>query len=155
MRLTCIFLFIPRCGVPQCVCISISMLSADQCSAGYQSDYFHFQHISASSSIAGPVNNYTLPTLNLASAVSTLASLSKKEKAEVSRALETSSVEFSRMEDTFNQKRFKRKWVQSTPESSSMGQKTRLTDNLVDTTSKSKEIKFESTSMHTFQPYLR
>ena len=114
------------------------MLSADTCSAGYQSDYFHFLRISASSSIAGPVNNYTLPTLNLASAVSVLASLSKKEKAEVRRALETSSVDFSRMEDTFNQKRFKRKWVQSTNESSSMGQITRLIDNLVDTANKSK-----------------
>ena len=131
------------------------MLSADTCSAGYQSDYFHFLRISASSSIAGPVNNYTLPTLNLASAVSVLASLSKKEKAEVRRALETSSVDFSRMEDTFNQKRFKRKWVQSTNESSSMGQITRLIDNLVDTANKSKISNFEYTSMHTLQPYLR
>ena len=93
--------------------------------------------------------------MNLANAVNVLTSLSNAEKAKVRRALETSSAKFSQMEDSFNQKRFKRKWVQSTPESSSMGQKTRLTDNLVDTTSKSEEIKFESTSMHTFQPYLR
>ena len=111
------------------------------------------QHnIAGSFCVAGPVNITAVPTLNLANAVSVLTSLSNKQKAKVRRALETSSAKFSQMEDTFNQKRFKRKWVQSTPETDSMGQKTRLTDNLVDTTSKSKKIKFESTSMHSFQP---
>ena len=102
--------------------------------------------------VAGPVNTTAVPTLNLANAVSVLTSLSNKQKAKVRRALETSYAMFSEMEDTFNQKRFKRKWVQSTPDTDILGQKTRLTDNLVDTTRKSKKIKFESTSMHSFQP---
>ena len=99
---------------------------------------------------AGPVNSTTLPTLNLASAVSTLPSLTNKEKANVKEALETSSVEFSQMEDTFNKKRFKRKWVQSTTETSSLGQKTRMIVNLVDTANKSKQILFEFNAMHSF-----
>ena len=90
--------------------------------------------------IAGPVNSSTLPTLNLAKAVSVLTSLSNKEKAKVKKALETSSVQFAQMEDTFNKKRFKRKWVQSTVESSRLGQNTRMIDNLVATANKSKII---------------
>ena len=78
--------------------------------------------------------------------MSVLTSLSEKEKAKVTSALQTSSVEFKRMEDTFNQKRFKRKWVQSTTESSGMGQKTRCLVSLMHTANKSKIC--NSFSMH-------
>ena len=39
----CHFLFLHylRCGVPQCVCISITMLSAEECTTGYLSKQFH------------------------------------------------------------------------------------------------------------------
>ena len=131
------------------------MLSADECSAGYLSEEFSFNKNHFLSQdlytgflssnkilflIAGPVNSSTLPTLNLAKAVSVLTSLSNKEKAKVKKALETSSVQFAQMEDTFNKKRFKRKWVQSTVESSRLGQNTRMIDNLVATANKSKII---------------
>ena len=57
-------------------------------------------------------------------------------------ALDNSFVVFSQMEHTFNKERFKRKWVQSTAESLSLGRTTRVIDNLVTTANKSKFIFF-------------
>ena len=71
-----------------------------------------------------------------------MVSLSSEDKAKVMTALDESFVVFSQMEHTFNKERFKRKWVQSTAESLSLGRTTRVIDNLVTTANKSKVISF-------------
>ena len=92
-----------------------------------------------------------MPTLDMASAVSTMTSLTASERAQVTAALENSYFELSQMEETFNRNRYKRKWVQSTAESANLGQRTRIVVNLMDTASKSKIVHFEFVSIFFFQ----
>ena len=63
--------------------------------------------------------------LNLTDAVSKMVVLTSDEEfSTVIAALEPSSVGFWQREENFNKARFKIKWVQSTPESLRLGQKT-------------------------------
>ena len=121
------------------------MLSAEECTTGYLSKQFHlylFDQI-ATAPYTGPVNTTSTPTLDLGGAVSSaLTSLTNQEKGKVKEAMEASFNEFLQMEDVFNQKRFKRKWVQSTPETDRLGQKNRLVGSLVDAANKSKMTSF-------------
>ena len=134
-----------RCGVPQCVCISITMLSAEECTTGYLSKQFHLYSFDQihSAPYTGPVNTTSTPLLDLGGAVSALTSLTNQEKGKVEEAMEASFNEFLQMEDVFNQKRFKRKWVQSTAETDRLGQKNRLVGSLVDAANKSKMTSFQ------------
>ena len=121
------------------------MLSAEECTTGYLSKQFHlylFDQIHPAS-YTGPFNTTSTPVLDLGGAVSSaLTSLTNQEKGKVKEAMEASFDEFLQMEDVFNQKRFKRKWVQSTAETDRLGQKNRLVDNLMDAANKSKMTSF-------------
>ena len=122
------------------------MLSAEECTTGYLSKQFHlylFDKI-ATAPYTGPVNTTSTPSLDLGGAVSSaLTSLTNQEKGKVEEAMEASFNEFLQMEDVFNQKRFKRKWVQSTAETDRLGQKNRLVGSLVDAANKSKMTSFQ------------
>ena len=115
------------------------MLSAEECTTGYLSKQFHlylFDKI-ATAPYTGPVNTTSTPSLDLGGAVSSaLTSLTNQEKGKVEEVMEASFNEFLQMEDVFNQKRFKRKWVQSTAETDRLGQKNRLVGSLVDAANK-------------------
>ena len=122
------------------------MLSAEECTTGYLSKQFHlylFDKI-ATAPYTGPVNTTSTPSLDLGGAVSSaLTSLTNQEKGKVEEVMEASFNEFLQMEDVFNQKRFKRKWVQSTAETDRLGQKNRLVGSLVDAANKSKMTSFQ------------
>ena len=118
----------------------MTMLSAEECTTGYLSKQIHlylFDQIHTAP-YTGPVNTTSTPMLDLGDAVSALTSLTNQEKGKVKEAMEASFNEFLQMEDVFNQKRFKRKWVQSTTETDRLGQKNRLVGSLVDAANKSK-----------------
>ena len=122
------------------------MLSAEECNTGFLSKQFHlylFDKI-ATAPYTGPVNTTSTPSLDLGGAVSSaLTSLTNQEKGKVEEVMEASFNEFLQMEDVFNQKRFKRKWVQSTAETDRLGQKNRLVGSLVDAANKSKMTSFQ------------
>ena len=116
------------------------MLSAEECTTGNLSKQFNlylFDQIHTAP-YTGPVNTTSTPMLDLGDAVSALTSLTNQEKGKVKEAMEAYFNEFLQMEDVFNQKRFKRKWVQSTTETDRLGQKNRLVGSLVDAANKSK-----------------
>ena len=122
------------------------MLSAGECTTGYLSKQFHLYSFDQvhPSSYSGPVNTTSPIILDLGGAVSSaLTSLTNQEKGKVKEAMEASFNEFLQMEDVFNQKRFKRKWVQSTAETDRLGQKNRLVGSLVDAANKSKMKSFQ------------
>ena len=122
------------------------MLSAEECTTGYLSKQFHLYSFDQvhTAPYTGPVNTTSPPLLDLGGAVSSaLTSLTNQEKGKVEEAMEASFNEFLQMEDVFNQKRFKRKWVQSTAETDRLGQKNRLVGSLVDAANKSKMTSFQ------------